>query len=182
MTCDDPDLHWGAMSALDPVQSPVLVGRDEYLDLADRRLADAAAGHGHVLLFAGEAGVGKTRLMRSIRRRAVAAGFRHAGGDLSPADHDVPLAVFGDLARTMLEMPDLASLGDALLARCAQTRTDVVYSRTLVLDVVGMIDRSIDAPTLLSFEDLQWADDLSLEAIAELARVADRRPLIVVGS
>ena len=43
--------------------SPVLVGRDAFLALADRRLVEAAAGRGHLLLLAGEAGIGKTRLL-----------------------------------------------------------------------------------------------------------------------
>src|SRR5262245_43726593 len=104
---DGGGLHSRAMSGLEPVLSPVLVGRDEHLDLADRRLVEAAAGHGRVLLFAGEAGIGKTRLLGAVGRRAVALGFHGAEGALAPADHDVPLAVFGDLARTMLLVPGL---------------------------------------------------------------------------
>ena len=59
------------------IQSPVLVGRDDFLTLMESRLADAAAGAGRVLFVAGEAGIGKTRLLGShparpgqqIRRR-----------------------------------------------------------------------------------------------------------------
>ena len=36
-------------------QAPVLVARDEFLILADRRIADAAAGRGQLLLTAGTA-------------------------------------------------------------------------------------------------------------------------------
>lgn len=57
------------------IQSPVLVGRDAFLTLLEGRLADAAAGAGRVLFVAGEAGIGKTRLLGSIARRARARGF-----------------------------------------------------------------------------------------------------------
>ena len=89
------------MSTVGPLLSPLLVGRDELLNLADRRIAEAAAGEGHLLLLAGEAGVGKTRLLRAILNEADAAGFRIAKGDLAPQDRQVPLASVLDLARTM---------------------------------------------------------------------------------
>src|SRR6187397_129644 len=43
-------------TALEPILSPILVGRDEHLELADARLQDALAGRGSTLLVAGEAG------------------------------------------------------------------------------------------------------------------------------
>jgi DNA-binding CsgD family transcriptional regulator len=47
-----------------PVAGPG--GRDDLLALADRRLAAAAAGQGHLLFVAGEAGIGKTRLLAAV--------------------------------------------------------------------------------------------------------------------
>jgi len=57
------------------IQSPVLVGRDAFLTLMENRLADAAAGTGRVLFVAGEAGIGKTRLLGSLTRRAQSSSF-----------------------------------------------------------------------------------------------------------
>jgi DNA-binding CsgD family transcriptional regulator/tetratricopeptide (TPR) repeat protein len=165
------------------VQSPILIGRDDILDVADEALVDATAGHGRTLLFAGEAGIGKTRLVQSIVRRARGNGFRYAGGDLVPQDADLPLAALRDLFRTMRLVDDgLADLGDELLERCdeAAAKGDA-YSRTLVLDLVHRIRLRIDRPTLLRFDDLQWADDITLEAVAELARSSQELPLLVIG-
>jgi DNA-binding CsgD family transcriptional regulator/tetratricopeptide (TPR) repeat protein len=165
------------------VQCPILVGRDEILDLADNAVADAAAGHGRTLVFAGEAGIGKTRLVQSIVRKARGNGFRYAGGDLVPQDADLPLAALRDLFRTMVLVDDgLADLGDELLARCdeAAAKGDA-YSRALVLELVDRIRRQIDKPTLLRFDDLQWADDITLEAVGELARTCSELPLLVIG-
>jgi class 3 adenylate cyclase/tetratricopeptide (TPR) repeat protein len=50
-----------------------LVGRDEQLRLLVEVLADAAVGHGRLVLITGEAGIGKTRLVAELRARSVAA-------------------------------------------------------------------------------------------------------------
>ncbi len=39
------------MTRVGPLLSPILIGRDDLLDLAERRLSDAAAGRGQFLLF-----------------------------------------------------------------------------------------------------------------------------------
>ena len=49
---------------------------------------------------------------------------------------------------------------------------------------MGLVERiliSLPGPTMLAFEDLQWADDLSLEVIAELARQSRDRQLLLTG-
>jgi predicted ATPase len=48
------------------LQSPVLVGRDDLLALAERRLGEVAGGRGQLLFVAGEAGIGKTRLLAAV--------------------------------------------------------------------------------------------------------------------
>src|SRR5689334_6996436 len=55
---------------------PDLLERDAELGLADRLLADAAAGRGSLLLIEGPAGIGKSRLLAAARERASGAGFR----------------------------------------------------------------------------------------------------------
>jgi DNA-binding CsgD family transcriptional regulator len=171
------------MSVIETVQCPILVGRDHLLELADDVLVQAEAGHGRMLLVAGEAGIGKTRLIGAISRRATARGFRWIGGALAPQDSDVPLALFGDLFRDMRSTPALAEPSAGLLAhRQRAIDRGATYSRTLVVDLVERLRTVLDVPTLVQFEDLQWADDLSLEAIAELARVATDLPVLLVAT
>ena len=57
------------------LQSPVLVGREEFLALAGRRLAAAADGQGYLLFVAGEAGIGKARLLAAIAAAATGRSF-----------------------------------------------------------------------------------------------------------
>ncbi|MGH2444650.1 MAG: helix-turn-helix transcriptional regulator [Candidatus Limnocylindria bacterium] len=161
----------------------MLVGRDDLLDLADRRLADALEARGQFLLLAGEAGIGKTRLMGAILRKASALGVHVARGDVAPQDRIVPGALILDLARTMLRIPALAQIGEGFLdLPDATDGTQPRSRRLLVRDMVGRIIDALDAPAMLAFEDLQWADDLSLEIVAELARRIRDRPVLMVAA
>ena len=163
--------------------SPILVGRDGHLGVAEARLADAAAGHGRTLLIAGEAGIGKTRFLGAVIRQARTLGFEYVKGDIGPLDRDLPGALILDLARTMRDVPSMAVAGEAILARWRDaTDRGGTYSRPLVLEVVEHIRSSIDRPMVLAFEDLQWADDLSLEAIGELARTIEGRPVAILAT
>ena len=108
-----------AMNMVGPLVCPILVGRDDLLALAERRLEQAAGGRGHVLFLAGEAGIGKTRLLGSIERRAATLGFRVARGGTYPGDLEVPGAVFLELARVMRRTPALAATGEQVAARLA---------------------------------------------------------------
>ncbi len=83
---------------------PLLIGRDDLLDLADRRLDEVVAGRGHFLLVAGEAGIGKTRFLDAVTQKAEERGFAVDRGYLAPQDRDVPAASILDMARTMLRI------------------------------------------------------------------------------
>jgi DNA-binding CsgD family transcriptional regulator len=171
------------MSQVGPLLCPILVGRDDLLGLADRRVGDAAAGRGQFLLLAGEAGVGKTRLLEAIRRKATSAGFIAADGALAPQDRFVPLSLVMDLARTLRRSPEFGSLGDDLLAMRGGGGADGLASRRiLVLDVAERLASAFTKPTLLVFEDLQWADEVSLEVLTQLARLAREQPVLLLGA
>jgi DNA-binding CsgD family transcriptional regulator len=167
-------------TALRAVRCPLLIGRDDLLVLAERRLDDVAASRGQFLLVAGEAGIGKTRLVGAIRRKAEARGFPVVEGALAPQDRDVPAASILDMARSMIRLPRFADLGRELLDMCDDTMAaEHVQRRRLVMGLVERILDSLPGPTMLSFADLQWADDVSLEIIAELARQSRERPLLL---
>ena len=68
------------------VESPVLLGRDDFLTLAERRPAETAAGAGQLLFVAGETGIGKTRLLGAIARCAHASNFAVARAAAFPGD------------------------------------------------------------------------------------------------
>jgi DNA-binding CsgD family transcriptional regulator/tetratricopeptide (TPR) repeat protein len=175
-------LRFAAMSAIRTIQSPLLVGRDEQLASADRWIADAGAGHGRFVLVAGEPGIGKTRLLGSIRLKARAAGFRSVTGDIGAPDVLVLLAGVHDLARAM-PAADFGALGPQLLAiDPTQGIVPARPRRLIVRDISERILDAVDRPTFIAFEDLHWADDMTLEVIGELARGAVDRPLLMIGT
>ncbi len=170
-----------------PIVCPVLVGRDDLLRLAERRLTEAGAGAGRLLLIAGEAGLGKTRLLDAILERAVADGFRTFRGGTYPSDLAVTGAVLMDLARILGRSPTDAAVGAALTERldAAAVGTGDAHRRRriLVLDVADILaGLATPGPVVLALEDLHWSDDLTLEIVEALARRASELPLLIIGT
>ena len=172
--------------------SPVLVGRDDLLALAERAMDRARAGSGRLVLLAGEAGIGKSRLLGTIARRAGMAGIPRATAAAFPGDIELAGGLLIDLARDLARQERLAGAGDA--GRRLEARlvgTDPAgrdgdahrHRRLLVLDVVDLLTGlPSDAPAVLLFEDLHWADELSLEVLAQLARRLGDLPILVVAT
>ena len=162
--------------------SPVIVGRDEVVALASRRIDEVLGGRGQLVLVSGEAGIGKTRVLGAITRLAAEAGLRVAKGELAPQDRDVMAASFLDLGRTMRRDPAFDSMGRKLL-EIAETRltAGVARRRDMVMEIADLIAAS-DRPAMLAFEDLQWADDLTLETLTEVARQTRDRSMLLVGA
>src|SRR6478672_12486760 len=79
------------------VVCPTLVGRDLQLAAARRVLARAQEGQGRVAVIVGEAGVGKSRLLRSMTEEARAAGFFVLRGACFEAERSIPYAPLLDL-------------------------------------------------------------------------------------
>ncbi|MFI7546626.1 ATP-binding protein [Actinoplanes sp. NPDC049599] len=157
--------------------SPVLVGRDDLLALADRRLAATAAGHGELLFLAGEAGIGKTRLLTEIAARAAARGFRVAGAAAFPADADVAAGL----------ITDALSCFGTRTAKLLRQSYDGDSHRQRRLLVTALADALAEVgagpePLLLTLEDLHWADDLTLQTLARLAHRLSGLPMLIVGT
>ena len=164
------------------VLCPILVGRDELLELADRLLAETLAGHGQTLFLAGQAGLGKTRLIKAIVRKAQAAGVRVDGGSVAPQDLQVPLASIREMATGMRGNEEFGSLSQDLLAIDGRHDGDALGARRLIVRATAdRILEAVDRPTMLVFEDLHWVDEMSLEVIGELARHAADQPLLLIG-
>ncbi|HUP54011.1 MAG TPA: AAA family ATPase [Methylomirabilota bacterium] len=169
------------MTPVGSVLCPVIVGRDDVLELLDELIGEAVQGRGHTLFLSGQAGLGKTRLVRAAVRKAEAAGVRVDGGSVAPQDREVPLASIREMANGMRENADFGSLGRDLLALHGADHGDALGSRRLLVRAAAdRILEAIDRPTMLVFDDLHWTDEMSLEVIGELARHATERPLFLL--
>jgi predicted ATPase len=178
--------------------TPTLVGRGEELAALDRLLADASTGVRAVLL-AGDAGVGKTRLLTELRARAARSGWRvlvgHCldfGGDWVPY---LPFReAFGQLAAEAPQLAEDLRAASPALARLLPARASGgpvpvaggedqgAMSRSRLLeDVQHSLERlSSSAPVLLVLEDVHWADPSTRELLSLLlARASGGRSLLV---
>lgn len=186
----------GAVAAIRPLICPILVGRDDLLVTADQRIADVLTGAGRFTALAGESGIGKTRLLGAIERRAKAGGLRTVRGGTYPSDLRVPAAVLLDLGRSMARATDDATAadGDRLLgvldALAAATDPSIPATgdphrrrRLMVLDVVDALAAlAAYGPVLVQLEDLHWSDDLTLEVLEGLAARIGELPMWLVGT
>ena len=170
------------MTRAGSVLCPVIVGRDDILERFDQLIAEAVLGHGHALFLSGPAGLGKTRLVRAVARKAVAAGLRVDGGSVAPQDLHVPLASIRDMAHGLRNSTEFGTLAADLLAFDGRHDGDALGSRRLIVrSVADRILEEIDKPTVLVFDDLHWTDEMSLEVIGELARLCAEKPLLLLG-
>jgi DNA-binding CsgD family transcriptional regulator/tetratricopeptide (TPR) repeat protein len=174
------------------ISTQVMHGRDDLLALAERRLAAVRAGNGHLLLLAGEAGIGKTRLLQAVQQLARTEGLALWTASAFPQDVELSAGLLLDLGHALSrsDRADLAARGRALVTDLAEVVEPPADSgdahrrrRLLVLDAAGRLaSLADDGPALLALEDLHWCDELSLEIVAHLARRLRSLPLLVVGT
>ena len=119
-----------------------LLERSESLGTLQRLVAEAASGRGRLALIGGEAGVGKTALVRHFSR-AVSPDIRMACGGCDPLSLPRPLGPLVDMA------PQLAGSVRRLIAEEASTTK-------LFSTLLALLEAS---PHVLVFEDMHWADD-----------------------
>jgi predicted ATPase len=77
-----------------PKAKPVLVGRQRELDSLWNQFEQSIAGRLRVALVAGEPGIGKTRLLREVARRAEQTGASVLRGGASEAEGMPPYLPF----------------------------------------------------------------------------------------
>jgi DNA-binding CsgD family transcriptional regulator len=172
-----------AMSGRTSMLCPVILGRDDLLQLMDELIADVKKGHGRTLFLSGQAGLGKTRLMTAASRKAEAAGLRLGGGYVAPQDQQVPLASIREMTTGMRAYPDAwGTLSQELIAIIGRSAADALGTRRVIVrSIADRILEAMDRPTMLIFDDLHWTDEMSLEVIGELARHGAEYPLLILG-
>ena len=169
------------------MQSPVFVGRREEIASLTALLERAADGEPGFAIVAGEAGVGKTRLVTELAGQAADSGFTIlAGHCVELGAEGLPLAPLIDALRTLARTTARTELADVLgparrgLGRllpeldpggAAEPAADGVQVSQLLELVLGLLGRlSARRPLLLVLEDLHWSDQSTRELVAFLIR------------
>ncbi len=167
-----------------------LVGRSSELRAAERALHRAAGGGSAVLEVRGEPGIGKTRLLSEIAERARIRQFRVLTGRGTELEADLPFAALtdalmgalgdrSDAVRSVLaERADELSpiLGDSAPGRSLAAERYRSYAAVAAL--LGAL--TTRQPLVLVLDDLQWADDASLELLGYLLRRPLAHSLVLV--
>jgi class 3 adenylate cyclase/predicted ATPase len=180
-------LHGSGMTAL--------VGRGEELELLLRRWARAKDGEGQVVLLSGEAGIGKSRLTAALLESVVAEPHTRLRYFCSPQHRDSALhPIIGQMERAaglahddspqarldkldaLLAKTSTSALDAALFVEMLSLANDGRYP-TIELTPQQIRQRTLEAltaqlealtrtsPVLMIFEDVQWIDPTSLEAL-----------------
>jgi class 3 adenylate cyclase/tetratricopeptide (TPR) repeat protein len=141
---------------------PEILERSEELRVLRAGLAAAAEGRGGVVLVGGEAGIGKSTLVRAVAAEATIGVLWGWCDDLVTPR---ALGPFRDMA------PDLGARFSAQLS--SDPRPEALLGA--LLD-----ELSGGPPRLVVVEDLHWADDATIDALTFLARRIRRLPILLV--
>jgi len=174
-----------------------LVGRTRELAALEALMEGSSDGTS-VVIVAGEGGVGKSRLAFELGERAERRGWRVTYGRAFPVEAGIPYALFSDAFLPILRDMDADTLtvlsrgGEAELRYLfpalghgdggAESGADPEEFRTRLMWNFAEFLKSYAArePLLCVLEDLQWADESSLQLLHFLGRqVSGHRILIV---
>lgn len=171
-------------------ESKMITGRDAPLATLSAGLDAALAGNGGLLFLVGEAGAGKSRLVRELADRARAAGVDVLIGRAVESTIPVAYRPFAEVVmaatrgRDLLEAPDLAPLRP-VLATLLPDRCDpggaAELSPLLVGEAALRLARRL-GPVLLVLEDLHWADTETVAALEFIADHLTGEPVLCVAT
>ncbi len=147
-----------------------LLERSEQLAaLADAYDATLSERRGRLVLLAGEAGIGKTTLLRAFAAEHPQA--RILAGACDALHTPRPLGPFADIAE---------QAGGDLAMLVAEQATPAQVVHALASAIQAGANRL--AATVLVLEDLHWADTATLDVLRLLARRLDDLPVLVVAT
>jgi DNA-binding NarL/FixJ family response regulator/tetratricopeptide (TPR) repeat protein len=164
---------------------PIIVGREDEISAFEQALRSASAGDGRVVLVAGDAGIGKTRLVSELAQRASADGLPVLRGGCSETDLQVPYLPFVEAIRNHGRRnpasPIPAGLDDPA-GLAADGRMDPTQWRARFFEsVVDALERLAgDRGAVLIIEDLHWADAGTRDLLDYVARSLPGSRLLVV--
>ena len=174
----------------EPQAATGFVGRHAELTVFERAVSDARNGLPSVVLVSGEAGIGKTTIVRESAARAGVDRYlgrtSHLGGDT------IPLAPLADLLRQVRRTkPDVLEEVPALHEWVAPGAPSRGPGRsadgglfTAVLELLTQLGDGAGGAgaVIVGFEDLHWADAVTWDLFEYLARNLIDEHVVLVGT
>lgn len=180
------------------VISSIFIGRTPQLAALEHGLAQVSQGRSQIMLVAGEAGIGKSRLVAEMRTRAEQRGWQTVQGRSFEPDVLFPYAPLLDLLRSCLArrpVSEVTTLLGPLAAEIVKLlpelglmlpnlhptpRLDAEAEKRRLFETLIHFFTQLPAPLLVIVEDLHWSDDTSLEFLRYLARRLTTHPLLLL--
>jgi class 3 adenylate cyclase/tetratricopeptide (TPR) repeat protein len=185
------------------------VGRDHEIALVLDRWEEVAEGHGQTVLLGGEAGIGKSRLLRTLRERLAGHAWieTHCSPDHEHSAfhplaeliergldlrHDAPaaekiVALEQALAAAGLPVPEVAplfasllSVNDADLPAGAAASPEARRRRTIESVIAWLRSCAARGPLVLAVEDLHWIDPSTKELLGGLIEHIEAAPILLL--
>jgi len=187
-------------TAVDEREAPAtapLVGRDAAWRRMQAAWKTAAAGRPLLLLLAGEAGIGKTRLAEELLRWAVRQGVITALAQCYPAEGMLAYAPVVAWLRSDTLRPRLRQLSGPWLVEIGRLdpelltgrrdlpspgRLSEAWQRQRLFEALARAILAAERPAMLLLDNLQWCDRDTLEWLHYLLRFTSNVPLLVVGT
>jgi len=178
------------------------VGRSEERALLRQAVDNAAAGAGSVALIAGEAGLGKTRIVDEIATEAKSRGMFVVRGQCHDMEGALPYVPFVEAIEYGLTVAARevfrAAMGEAgpeiarFVPKVRVAFPDLPPPLALPTDQARhyMFESVCDffgraaaiQPMLIVLEDLHWADESTTRMLESVARRVGRSALLVIGT
>src|SRR6266571_119421 len=189
-----------AVAFTKPIICPILIGRTPVLMNLHLLIDQVRGGQGQVVLLCGDAGIGKSRLVKESKTYATAQGFLLLQGNCFPTDLSYPYAPLLDLLRSVAAshlataiaselapfvrelqhlLPDVVSVPPDL-APLSTPDPEQQKRRLFTALAQFFTGQATKQPVLLVIEDLHWSDETSLEFLHYLARRCTASPLLVL--
>jgi len=171
---------------------PVMVQREDQLGEVEDALLGARRGEGEVVVLAGDAGCGKTRLATEARHRAARLGFEVMAGACAEAELSLPYLPFVEAVGNYLNTADLDEVkrtlgpaaeplaqlfpqfasGPGAAGALGAAGGDPGQSRVRLFEAfVSMFRAAAERGGLfVVVEDLHWADNSTRELLDYVAR------------
>jgi DNA-binding SARP family transcriptional activator len=162
--------------------APRLLGRVEELDAVSRLVRRTLEGVFSLTLIEGEAGLGKSRLLAELDTSFPTTRIGRA--TCSQLERHLPYVPLAEAVRDALEGttdPPAPPALRQILPERAVDEPERSYPEIDALEALIELVRA-HAPMLLVLDDLHWADQATLAAIAYLQRRCAALPLAIVGA
>ncbi|WP_188196905.1 ATP-binding protein [Nonomuraea sp. SYSU D8015] len=160
-----------------------LVGREPELAVLRDAIAQLRAGTGGVVLVEGEPGIGKSSLAAAAAAAGQESGCTVLTSAADQVAHPLPLRLLFDCLEITQRTSDPRRAEIARFARAGGP--DDFLSNAVHATVAEMLITLVDevcagSPTMMVLDDVQWADEGSLDVCRRLGSTAVQLPLLLV--